>query len=122
MRDNKRYAAVWEVLQALRAHDERFNAMVNRIELIKRRDDKINVIGVPGPDGRATTAATPPALRALADLPDEWRARSTRKSSRRSVPRRYWEDWAGDIHRHRPAHTSPASPPLDGGNPRSPGV
>ena len=36
----------------LRAHDERFNAMVNRIELVKRRDDKINVIGVPGPDGR----------------------------------------------------------------------
>ncbi len=34
LRDNKRYAAVWEVLQALRAHDERFNAMVNRIELV----------------------------------------------------------------------------------------
>ena len=59
-----------EVLQALRAHDERFNAMVNRIELVKQRDDKINVIGVPGPMvGRP--AATPPAPRATlaADLP-----------------------------------------------------
>ena len=33
LRDNKRYAAVWEVLQALRAHDERFDALVNRISL-----------------------------------------------------------------------------------------
>jgi predicted helicase len=42
LKDNKRYAAVWEVLQALRAHDERFNAMVNRIELVKaaRRQDQ----------------------------------------------------------------------------------
>src|SRR5439155_19826577 len=48
LRDNKRYAAVWEVLQALRAHDERFDAMVNRIELTSKRDSKINVIGVTG--------------------------------------------------------------------------
>jgi len=33
-----------------RAHDERFNAMVNRIELVKAQDDKIDVIGVPGPE------------------------------------------------------------------------
>jgi predicted helicase len=45
LRDNKRYAAVWEVLQALRAHDECFDAMVNRINLTKNRDRKINVIG-----------------------------------------------------------------------------
>ena len=46
LRDNKRYAAVWEVLQALRAHDERFDALVNRISLSKARDRKVNVIGV----------------------------------------------------------------------------
>jgi predicted helicase len=51
LNDNKRYAAVWEVLQALRAHDERFNAMVNRISLTSKRDDKINVIGVGGGSG-----------------------------------------------------------------------
>ena len=49
LRDNKRYAAVWEVLQALRSHDERFNAMVNRIELTSGRDAKLNIIGVPEP-------------------------------------------------------------------------
>ena len=31
--DNKKYQVVWEVLQALRAHDERFNAMINKIDL-----------------------------------------------------------------------------------------
>src|SRR5207248_2335176 len=30
--DNQKYKVVWQVLQALRAHDERFNAMVNQIE------------------------------------------------------------------------------------------
>ena len=46
--DNKRYKVVWQVLQALRAHDERFNAMVNQIELNKTKTDKLQVIGVSG--------------------------------------------------------------------------
>src|SRR5262249_10305265 len=46
--DNTKYAIVWEVLQALRAHDERFDAMVNRISLTKARDRKVTVVGVPG--------------------------------------------------------------------------
>jgi predicted helicase len=29
--DNKRYAVVWTVLNALRAHDDRFNATVNNL-------------------------------------------------------------------------------------------
>ena len=33
--DNKRFKVVWQVLNALRAHDDRFNAMVNSIELNK---------------------------------------------------------------------------------------
>ena len=33
--DNKKYKVVWQVLQALRAHDDRFNATINKIELTK---------------------------------------------------------------------------------------
>src|SRR5690606_15255242 len=33
LNDNKRYQVVWQVLQALRSHDERFHAMINQIEL-----------------------------------------------------------------------------------------
>jgi len=36
LKDNKRYRVVWQVLQALRAHDDRFNATVNQIELNKK--------------------------------------------------------------------------------------
>ncbi|ENA1793516.1 DEAD/DEAH box helicase [Flavobacterium psychrophilum] len=43
--DNKRYAVVWTVLNALRAHDDRFNATVNKIELNKKRPEQIIVGG-----------------------------------------------------------------------------
>ena len=37
LRDNAKYQVVWEVLQALRAHDDRLNAEINKIDLTKRR-------------------------------------------------------------------------------------
>jgi len=43
--DNKRYSVVWTVLNALRAHDDRFNATVNKIELNKKRPEQIIVGG-----------------------------------------------------------------------------
>ena len=44
--DNERYKVVWTVLNALRAHDDRFNATVNKIELNKNRPEQI-LIGRP---------------------------------------------------------------------------
>src|SRR5690606_3489730 len=44
--DNERYKVVWTVLNALRAHDDRFNATVNKIELNKKKPDNI-LIGRP---------------------------------------------------------------------------
>ena len=43
--DNERYKVVWTVLNALRAHDDRFNATVNKIELNKNRPSQILVGG-----------------------------------------------------------------------------
>jgi Predicted helicase len=43
LNDNERFKVVWTVLNALRAHDDRFNATVNKIELNKRRPDQILV-------------------------------------------------------------------------------
>ena len=40
---NERYKVVWTVLNALRAHDDRFNATVNKIELNKNKPDNILV-------------------------------------------------------------------------------
>lgn len=41
--DNERYKVVWTVLNALRAHDDRFNATINKIELNKKRPSQILV-------------------------------------------------------------------------------
>ncbi len=43
--DNERYKVVWTVLYALRAHDDRFNATVNKIDLNKKRPPQIIVGG-----------------------------------------------------------------------------
>ena len=44
--DNETYRVVWQVLNALRSHDLRFNAEVNNLELNRNKPDKIKVIGV----------------------------------------------------------------------------
>ena len=45
--DNERFKVVWTILNALRSHDENFNAHVNQINLNKTRPSKITVAGVP---------------------------------------------------------------------------
>ena len=39
--DNERFAAVWSVLRALRSHDDRFDAEINKIDLNERPTDRI---------------------------------------------------------------------------------
>jgi len=46
--DNKTYAVVWQVLQALRSHDDRFDAMINKLELNGPDPQKMEVIAVCG--------------------------------------------------------------------------
>lgn len=41
--DNERYKVVWTVLNALRAHDDRFNATVNKLELNRKKPQQILV-------------------------------------------------------------------------------
>ena len=51
--NNDKYRAVWDVLNALRSIDERFDATVNKLELNKKKPSQINVIGIgnhPTPD------------------------------------------------------------------------
>ena len=43
LQDNERFKVVWTVLNALRAHDDRFNATVNKIDLNKRKPGNILV-------------------------------------------------------------------------------
>lgn len=44
--DNKTYAVVWQVLQALRSHDDRFDAMVNKLDLVGPDHSKMEVVAI----------------------------------------------------------------------------
>ena len=105
LQDDKTYKVVWQVLQALRAHDDRFNAEINRIELNKQRKGKINVIGVgfgePGDDdngGDRIGEPEPPypALQLPINLRD-WKDALYARLVLKCGDRRYWETWAKDV-------------------------
>ncbi len=109
LKDNEKYKVVWQVLQALRAHDDRFNATINQIELNRNRPDNIQVIGVSGrggDDGSPTDGKSPgdskPTVReiqgafAFPQL-DEWKDAIYAKMVKRVGTREYWETWAGDV-------------------------
>jgi predicted helicase len=46
LNDNQTYKVVWQVLQALRSHDDRFDAMVNKLELIGKDTSKMEVVAI----------------------------------------------------------------------------
>lgn len=46
LNDNKTYAVVWQVLQALRSHDDRFDAMVNKLDLVGPDRSKMEVVAI----------------------------------------------------------------------------
>lgn len=94
---NRDYDAVWEVLQALRAHDERFNAYINRIALGSTKpgtgpDDPIKVIPVDiiGPSDGSDIQGR------LFEY-EEWTGAIYTKIVQRVGSRTYWEDWARDV-------------------------
>ncbi len=102
--DNKRYKVVWQVLQALRAHDDRFNAMVNKIELNKRKPAQIMVgtVGFATEEDGSSTGSSPSAngsphsantrqLPALDYHIEEWRDAIYAKIVAKVGERRYWE-------------------------------
>ncbi len=96
---NDNYRVVWDVLQALRAHDNRFNAEINKIEINKGAGDRINVIGI-GFDDKESDAVggvTADEVLKQAGLFDEWRGAIFAKMVVKCGDRRYWETWAKDI-------------------------
>jgi predicted helicase len=46
--DNEKYKVVWQILNALRAHDERFDGTINQIDLGQDVSDRIQIIGISG--------------------------------------------------------------------------
>lgn len=106
LRDNERYRVVWQVLQALRSHDDRFHAMVNQIELNKRKPSRLEVITVTNPtDADTDGSSTPtkdagdaePVQRFLEFPSDQFRDAMYARIVAKVGERRYWETWAKDV-------------------------
>lgn len=111
LNDNKRFAVVWTVLNALRAHDDRFSAMINKLELNRRKPKDGGTVLIGGiDDGRApddagdsapptgrggggTTTQMPLPLPYLQELQGAIYARMVQKVGNK----RYWEQWAADV-------------------------
>jgi len=112
---NDAFRVVWEVLQALRAHDERFDAMVNRIDLNKKRPDQVRIVNVDMPvgddadgkvDGDKEEVTT--GVQDSFDLASlgKWQAAIYARLVKKVGTRRYWENWAGDVAKIVAAHTA----------------
>lgn len=105
--DNERFKVVWTILNALRSHDENFNAHVNQINLNKKRPPKITVGGVPhgtysigqnnSDDDDAVQLSNEEVNRQLnlqfGELQDGIYARMVEKVG----DKLYWENWAKSI-------------------------
>lgn len=104
--NNKTYDVIWQVLNALRSVDERFEATVNKLELNKQKPKNIKVIGVGGApddpnfnliDGDNGSGEFKPYQ---TELELEWEAVEGAiygKIVQKVGDRRYLEDWSKDV-------------------------
>ena len=105
--NSKTFDVVWEILNALRSHDDRFNAMVNKIALNKQKPNKQSytpsvTIGRPGlgfqeGEEEARQMENAEIARQLelrfGELQDGMYAKLVEKCG----DRLYWENWAKEI-------------------------
>lgn len=97
--DNDRYKVVWTVLNALRAHDDRFNAEINKIDLNKRISKSILIGGAShgkeGAEGEGTDNKG--ISNQLAFQFQELQRVMYAKMVKKVGDRVYWEKWAKDV-------------------------
>lgn len=126
--DNERYKVVWQILNALRSHDERFDAQLNQADLGVDISHKIEVVAVSnklpvrsetkpkagiGDGGAAGDDEGSDGDSKPADNPfqgelvfDEFSKAIMAKIVKKCGRRDYWENWAGDIAKIAENHIS----------------
>lgn len=119
LNDNKVYKVVWDVLQALRSHDDRFDAFVNKLDLIGKDPRKMEVIAITDkiqkksakskgstnkeagkgqntigePEAQHPVESQGELAFNVGDLERALYAKVVKKCGNRN----HWEDWANDI-------------------------
>ena len=118
--DNKRFQVVWQVLKALRAHDERLDAAINSMELngqgpeniiveqvslekTKKQDDPLSGSAPDGDEAGAGSSGSGADGVAqgiqgqLTLLPSDWKESVFGRIVKKVGSSLYWEDWSKDI-------------------------
>jgi len=129
--DNEKYRVVWQILNALRAHDDRLDATINKIDLGVDPGDRIEIIAVtnemptraepkkPGIDlGSGGGGDTEPGDNRPPPPPstggntqmgfhfDEFAKAIMARIVKKCGSRAYWEDWAKDVARIAEVHVT----------------
>ena len=125
LNNNEKYRVVWQILNALRSHDDRFDATINKMDLGVNVSDKIEIIAVSntlpekqegkknsshiGKGGgkeqdyeRGEGGKTSPVQTSL--VFDEFQKAIYAKIVQKCGKRDYWENWANDIARIAQTH------------------
>lgn len=124
LNDNERYKVVWQILNALRAHDERLDARINQAELGEDISDQVEFVRISsetelkdltavvddfattktkpektgagiGQEGREGTPADPETQSEM--VFDEFTRAIMAKIVQKCGTREYWDTWAKDI-------------------------
>lgn len=137
LNDNKTYKIVWEVLQALRSHDDRFDAMINKLDLTGQDPAKMEVIAITDNINRPNKKAKDDQKKGKKS---DNLGKSTKKKSKDATDenqlklamefgeieraiiakvvqkvgnRLYWDEWASDIAKIAQTHISRITAILD---------
>jgi predicted helicase len=92
-----KYKVIWDVLNALRAHDDRFDVVINQINLNQDRDNKIEVDVITGDEDSDISTAEEFEQGILVHLPTQIADGIYAKIVEKVGERGYWERWAKDI-------------------------
>lgn len=113
--NNKRYREVWQVLNALRSTDERFEAEINKLQLNKKKSGKINFIGTDTSPNEPVTEERGKKAESVHEEPATYQTSLALKWGeieqafygrvvQKVGDRRYLEDWSVDVaeiaHKH----------------------
>ena len=113
LNDNKAYKVVWQVLQALRSHDDHFDAFVNKLDLVGPENRKMEVIAITDNLAKPATREKRPGKSHDIGKPEETYPKDEQpvlqfevgdieraiyaKVVQKCGRRLYWEEWATDI-------------------------
>lgn len=98
LRDNRRFKVVWDVLNALRAHDDRFESIVQSINLNGGKDPSGTIIiDTPDNPGTGESNGDNKGLQLPLFQLEQWRDAIYSRIVDRVGTREYWDQWAKDV-------------------------